>query len=67
MMHKPRVSSESLGTMTHERATRGALVTTGYFSQESKEYAEKNNIMLYEGPQLYDLLLKHGFQVTYQI
>lgn len=59
---------ELLGSMTAEGATKGYLVTTGYFSSESRSFAADHNIVLFDGQELLDTLHKYGFTKTsYQI
>lgn len=46
-----RVVREFYGTMLHEKADKGAIVTTGFFTHQAKEWAKGKPIFLYDGEQ----------------
>ena len=50
------------GTMQHEGAVKGILVTTSYFGGDSREFAKNKPITLLGGAELLDLLGKHGVE-----
>ena len=47
-----REARELLGTMQHEGAGEGILVTSGHFSQDACDFAEKNGIQLVDSEAL---------------
>ncbi len=49
------------GTMQHERASKGILITTSNFGRDSIEFAKDKPITLINGSQLLHLLKKHNF------
>jgi restriction system protein len=49
------------GTIVHEQASRGILVTTSWFGPESYEFANGKQITLINGQELLGLLEKHGY------
>jgi restriction system protein len=57
-----------LGTMTHEKATKGVIVTTATFSDGAREFAALNPIELIDGANLVPLLNTHlGNRWTLQL
>ena len=48
------------GTMLHEGATKGILVTTAEFGPSAQEFAAGKPLTLLGGKQLADLLARHG-------
>ena len=54
---------ELYGTMTSERASRGILVTSGYFGKDSYEFVHDKPITLIDGSNLVYLFQEHGYQV----
>ena len=48
------------GAVTHERATKGLLVSTSDFSADARRFAEGKPLELINGPQLAQLLEEHG-------
>jgi hypothetical protein len=48
------------GTVTHENAGKGILVTTSYFGPEAIEFAGDHNIELIDGKKLIELINKVG-------
>ena len=48
------------GTMLHEGATKGILVTTAEFGPSAQEFATGKPLTLIGGTQLVDLLAQHG-------
>jgi restriction system protein len=48
------------GTLVHEQASRGVLVTTSQFGPDSYEFAKGKQITLVDGGGLLGLLAKHG-------
>lgn len=55
------------GAMSHEKATRGILITTSYFGPDSKTFANENNITLIDGQHLVHMLNEYGYQVRCEI
>jgi restriction system protein len=51
---------ELWGTMSHERASKGILVTTATFGPDAYEFAKDKPISLIDGSNLLFLLEKHG-------
>lgn len=49
------------GTMIHEGATRGILVTTSFYGKEAYEFAKDKPITLIDGQALLGLLNKYGY------
>lgn len=49
------------GTMMHEQASRGILVTTSWFGPESYEFANGKQLTLINGQELLGLLDKFGY------
>lgn len=47
----------------NERASRGILVTTGYFGKDSYEFAHDKPISLIDGSNLVYLLQEQGYRV----
>ncbi len=54
---------ELYGAMMNERASRGILVTTGYFGEDSYEFAHDKPISLIDGSNLVYLLQEQGYRV----
>jgi restriction system protein len=48
--------------MTNENASRGILVTTSHFGNNSKKFAEGKPITLIDGQGLLALMQKYGFE-----
>lgn len=48
------------GVITSERANKGILMTTGYFTKSAIAFAEGKTIELIDGEQLDVLLKRHG-------
>lgn len=48
------------GVITSERANKGILMTTGYFTKSAIDFAKECSIELIDKEQLNDLLEKHG-------
>jgi restriction system protein len=48
------------GTVINEGANRGILVTTSGFGPDSREFAKNKPITLVDGPNLIEMLRKHG-------
>lgn len=46
-----RVVREFYGTMMHEKADKGAIVTTGFFTPQAREWAKGKPIFLYDGEE----------------
>jgi restriction system protein len=55
------------GAKDHEKATRGILITTGYFGPDSKSFAKVNNITLIDGRNLVSMLNEYGYNVRCDI
>ena len=49
------------GTMIHEGATKGILVTTSFYSKEAYDFAKDKPITLIDGQSLLGLLNKYGY------
>jgi restriction system protein len=54
------------GALQGQRARKGVFITTSAFSADARSYAGnlQTTIILIDGPQLADLMLKHGVAVT---
>lgn len=52
------------GVITSERANKGILMTTGYFTRSAITFAEGKPIELIDGDKLNDLLEKYGMSVN---
>ena len=63
----PSAVRELSGTMHHEKATRGILITTGYFGPDSHIFAKENNITLIDGNRLVYMLNSYGYTVRCEI
>lgn len=50
------VVRDLLGTMQHEEAAAGALITTGEFTAQARRWAQGKPIQLYDGPAFLKLL-----------
>jgi restriction system protein len=48
------------GTVINEGANRGILVTTSGFGPDSREFVKDKPITLIDGPNLIEMLRKHG-------
>lgn len=48
------------GTMEHENAMKGIIITTSYYGSDSYEFAKDKPITLLDGDDLLNLLAKHG-------
>lgn len=46
-----KVVREFYGTMMHEKADKGAIVTTGFFTPQAREWARGKPIFLYDGEE----------------
>lgn len=55
------------GTMQHENATRGILVTTSHFGVDSYDFIKDKPITLIEGSNLLHMLEKHGTKARIDI
>ena len=53
----PSAVRELNGALHHEKATRGILITTGYFGPDSHSFASENNITLIDGNRLVYMLI----------
>jgi len=58
--HPPAPVRDLYGTMLHEGATKGILVTTAEFGPSAQEFAAGKPLTLLGGRQLADLLARHG-------
>lgn len=63
----PSAVRELYGTMQHEKATRGILITTAYFGPDSHSFANDNNITLIDGNRLVYMLNSYGYTVRCEI
>lgn len=52
------------GVITSERANKGILITTGYFTKSAIAFAEGKPIELIDGKQLDTLLKRHGVSIS---
>lgn len=52
------------GTMINEGATKGYLVTTSYFGNDSHKFAQDKPISLIDGPFLAHLFQEYGYKVN---
>ncbi len=59
----PSAVRELNGAKDHEKATRGILITTGYFGPDSLSFANANNITLIDGNNLMYMLNEYGYKV----
>ena len=50
------------GTMLHEGATKGILVTTSYYGKEAYDFAKDKPIKLIDGSELLGLLNQYGYK-----
>ena len=55
------------GTMINEGATKGILVTTSYYGNDSREFAKDKPIALIDGANLVYLFQEHGHNVTIEL
>jgi len=51
------------GTVHNEGATKGILVTTSYFGNDSREFVKDKPLTLLDGPNLIYLFQQHGYNV----
>lgn len=58
---------ELYGSMTHERAMKGLLLTTAHYGVESYSFVEDKPITLIDGQQLLNMLKKHGYKARIDI
>jgi restriction system protein len=56
----PSAVRDLFGVVTHRGATKGILVTTSGFGPGSHEFAHNKPLTLINGPELVDLLNRHG-------
>ncbi len=55
------------GTVMNEGATKGILVTTSHYGNDSREFAKDKPLTLIDGPNLVYLLSEHGHNYTIQL
>jgi restriction system protein len=55
------------GTLMAEGATKGILVTTSYFGNDSREFAKDKPITLIDGSNLVYMFQEFGYNVTIQL
>lgn len=55
------------GTMIAEGATKGILVTTSYYGNDSREFVKDKPITLIDGANLIHMFQEHGHNVTIQL
>ena len=57
--------------LNHSNAAKVEFITTVKFSQDAKDYAKENNVVLVDGEKLADLMIEYGVGVstvqTYEI
>lgn len=58
----PSIVKALWGTMDDERASKGILVTTGYFGNETRRFAQDKPIQLINGQELVGMLDEIGFK-----
>lgn len=58
---------ELYGSMTHERAMKGLLLTTAHYGVESYSFVEDKPITLIDGSQLLQMLKRHGYKARIDI
>ncbi|MGM9987698.1 MAG: restriction endonuclease [Bacillaceae bacterium] len=63
----PSAVRELCGSMHHEKATRGILITTGYFGPDANKFGDENNITLIDGSRLVYMLNEYGYHVRCEI
>lgn len=51
------------GTMIHEGATKGILVTTSYYGNDAREFVKDKPITLIDGANLVHMFQQYGYQV----
>lgn len=62
-----------VGALAGQRANKGVFITTSWYTQEAKEYANQSQykVVLIDGPRLADLMIEHDLGVsvaaTYQL
>lgn len=55
------------GTMINEGASRGILVTTSYYGNESREFAKDKPLTLIDGANLIHMFQEYGYNVTIEL
>jgi len=55
------------GTVINEGATKGILVTTSYFGNDSREFVRDKPITLIDGSNLISLFQQHGYKVRIEL
>ncbi len=55
------------GTMIHEGAVKGILVTTSYYGSDSREFVKDKPISLIDGANLAYLFQQHGYNVKIEL
>lgn len=55
------------GTVINEGATKGIIVTTSYYGNDSREFAKDKPLTLIDGANLIHLLSKHGYMAFIEI
>ena len=55
------------GTIQHEGATKGILVTTSHYGRDSREFAKGKPITLLDGSNLVHLFQKHGYNLHIEL
>ncbi|MBN1174045.1 MAG: restriction endonuclease [Micromonosporaceae bacterium] len=56
----PNAVRDLYGVVTHRGATKGILITTSGFGPGAHEFAQHKPLTLISGPELVDLLTRHG-------
>jgi restriction system protein len=51
------------GTMIHEGASKGILVTTSYYGNDAREFVKDKPITLIDGANLVHMFQQYGYQV----
>jgi len=55
------------GTMIHEGAAKGILVTTSYYGNDAREFSKDKPITLIDGANLVHMFQKHGYNVRIEL
>jgi restriction system protein len=55
------------GTMIHEGAAKGILVTTSYYGNDAREFSKDKPITLIDGANLVYMFQKHGYNVRIEL
>lgn len=55
------------GTMQHERAAKGILVTTSYYGHDSREFVKDKPISLIDGSNLVYMLQEYGYKAKIEL